>query len=382
MKKNIFLCLAASLLLAGTLFAAGWGRLTPSPLPVIDEAGKPVNSRQYIVDAVVDQGSIFLNMVLDTPQHAFVLVFGNNDITAARLQFRKAGRGYVNDATPLKPTPVSFKAVRFNLDHLSPGMHRLQFSGLPGQQSSIVVVQQPQSPLELTFRLQPLAARSGKSILLTASFKDAKPLKEVDIQAIIPAFGNLKLQDNGKDGDEKAGDGIYSARYIAPEVAGMDRLTINALANGKRANGDAFIRTASAGILVFEQNLDINRDRIQTQNDGSILFPFTNRKGKYRKFRIDIIYGKNGTGYCWSQDDLETGLRFFSMTIQRPEEALAADAAVVRILNMETMGLEDEFRITLPVLSDKAPDLTTVWNKPDEPLPESKRQAAIIMERK
>jgi hypothetical protein len=81
LKKNIFFCLAASLLLAGTLFAASWGRLTPSPLPVIDEAGKPVHSRQYIVDAVVDQGSIFLNMALDTPQNALRHWLRNNDIT-------------------------------------------------------------------------------------------------------------------------------------------------------------------------------------------------------------------------------------------------------------------------------------------------------------
>jgi hypothetical protein len=63
--------------------------------------------------------------------------------------------------------------------------------------------------------------------------------------------------------------------------------------------------------------------------------------------------GKNAR-HCWSQDDLDTGLRFFSMTIQRPESP-GRRCRRVRILNKETMDLEDEFRSALPVCPDRRP---------------------------
>lgn len=367
MKKLITILSITIFIMTGICLASESGIINPAPFPKIGKPGPVTQSKFFVLESIINNGNAEVSFPIDTPRKAMILVLGEKSVKAFAGQKALAPMSFRDEEMSRVNIPAD--NTRFNLDTLLPGKQSLTLYGLNGEKYARMVVAQPESPLALEIQVFPLAPHSGDTVTVTAQIKDEKLPAEAAIKGILADQTLFSLQDDGLNGDETAGDGIYTGSFIAPAVEGFKGMNIRFSAEGKRFDGMEFRRNVLGSVMVTNPAAKVLKEGI-TVGTESITVPLKAANGK---FRVEIIFGVNGTSLAYSREEtVQTG-KGSEVILAIPPAALAADRAMVRLLNMETLGLEDEFEIQLTP-SKAAPDFNAI--SPETPqLPRSKVQA-------
>lgn len=374
MKKIIIILSISLFLLCGVSMAAESGSLDPVPFPKVGKAGPAAKSKFFVVSGVIRNGAAEISLPIDTPGRAMAVILG--EYSAAALAGEETLEPIHFSDKELTRVNMPEGNTRFNLDRLRAGRQRLTLSGLKGDKYVRLVVSQPESPLELEVRVKPLAARSGDTVTVFAQLKDEKFPVEASITGDTGSGVSFGLNDDGTGADEIADDGIYTGTFTAPEVDGFKGINIHFTAEGKRFQGTEFQRNALSGVMVTNPVGKVLKQGISAGPAG-IVVPLKAAEGK---FRVEVIFGYNATTLAYSREEIVQTGNASQVTLPMPKAALSADRAVVRLLNMNTLGIEDELEIRLT--PTQAPlDFSALEGKPVE-MPDSKSRAAEKMKEK
>jgi len=374
MKKTLTFLSIFFLMISSFSFASEAGTLDPAPFPGMGHASPLVKSKFFILEAAVKNGTAQVQLPLDMPGRGIALVLGEFSVKAVGPDQRALEPLTFRDEEMNRMNLPSAN-TRFNLDSLSPGLQSLTLYDLKDPRYVRMVISQPKSRLELQVQVKPLAARCGESVTVTAHIEDEHLPQEASIDAALPNGKTVMLNDNGQDGDLAADDGIYSGTFIAPGTTDFQGINIRFTATGKRFNGMEFQRNALNTVMVTRPRGKILKDRIAV-NPNEIIVPLAAARGNYR---VEIIFGVKGTCLAYSRENVSLAQPGSPAMVRLPlpGDALAADRAVVRLLNKDTLGLEEEIEIHLSP-TQAPPDFQSI-SAQTPPMPDSKRQAAEKM---
>ncbi len=370
--KKIFTILSICLSMTWSFaWASESGHIPPGPFPQVGMASPMVKSKFFVIEAQVKDRMAQVMLPLDTPNGGIALVLGEPSVKV----FNTAHQPLESIAfTDEELKAMSFPAAntRFNLDTLPAGVQMLNIQDIEDSQYVRMVISQPESTLEMLVQVSPLAVRSGEKVTITARFKDEKTPGDTVVKAAVDEKNTLRLNDNGQDGDLIADDGIYSGTFTAPRVTGFQGMNIRFSAEGKRFNDVSFRRDAINTVMITEPRGKILKEKMSV-NPNLVIVPIMAAEGNYR---VEIIFGFNGTTLAYSRENIAHYGGIGNIELPMPQEALAANQAVVRLLNKDTLGLEEEFEISLtPTLPP--PDFDTLSIPPRKSqMPNSKIQAA------
>lgn len=352
-------------------WASESGHIPPGPFPGVGKASPMVKSKFFVIEAQVKNRAAQVMLPLDTPTGGIALVLGEPSVKAFTTAHRALEPIAFTDEE-LKRMNFPAANTRFNLDTLPAGVQMLAIHDIRNSQYVRMVISQPESALEMLVQVSPLAVRCGERITVTARFKDEKLPGDTFIKAAVDENSTLRLNDNGQDGDLTADDGIYSAAFTAPQVTGFRGMNIRFSAEGKRFNGISFRRDAINTVMITEPRGKILKERVSV-NPNLVIVPIMAAEGKYR---VEIIFGFNGTTLAYSRENFTHNGGTGDIELPMPQEALSADQAVVRLLNKDTLGLEEEFEISLTP-TQPPPDFETLSIPPRKSkMTDSKIQAA------
>lgn len=365
MKK--LLSLVAFLLVAGWVGGADWGYLQPAPFTGPASPGPLHSSRFFVTTAKVINGQAEVVVPLTKPQGAFAVVLGDQP---SRARVRGKALPVREFFEPeLEALDLAPEGSRFALSSLSVGEHKLLLEGLtkPAVQ---VIVAEPESPVTLALQAQPLAVRSGELVTVTAQVADMEPVTQAFMSARLSTGETVVLRDDGQGADKVAGDGVFTGSFLAPEVEGMQGVELWVEARGRRSLGERFARVATAAVMVTKPASGLAEDPVLVGTDVLEvgLLPATGR------YRVEVIYAAGNTSFAWAQEELELSGQAAQVRVPRPEASWGADKALVRLLNLDTMGVEAEVEVSLVPLASP-PDFTAMAQKL-ETLPPSKLEAA------
>jgi len=357
------------LMISGFCFGSEAGVVAPGPFPGVGQPGPIVKSKFFVLEAPVKSGTAQVRLPLDTTARGIALVLGESSVKAVGAD-QQALESIVIQDEELSRMNISSVNTRFNLGTLSPGPQSLTLYDLKDAGPVRMVISQPESRLELRVQVKPMAARCGEKVTLSAQIEDEFLPQEAGVIAVFPDGGPLALNDNGLDGDPAAGDGIYSGTFTAAGTADFQGVNIRFTAKGKRFNGMEFQRNAVNAVMVTRPQSSILKDTIAVEHD-EIIVPLAAARGNYR---VEIIFGVEGTCLAYSRENTILQGSPAAVRLPLPVEALAADRAVVRLLNKDTLGLEEEVEIRLTP-TQAPPDSRSVSAQEPAGL-DSKRRAA------
>lgn len=365
MKK--LLSIAALLLVAGWVGAADWGYLQPAPFKGPDAPGPTHSSKFFVTTAKIVKGQAEVVIPLTRPQGAFAVVLGDRP-SGARVRGKALPvREFFEPE--LEMLDLSAQGSRLELGFLPPGEHKLFLEGLskPGVQ---VIVAEPESPVTLELQAKPLAVRTGELVTVTAQVADVEPVAQASFSVRLSTGGAVILRDDGQGPDQVAGDGVFTGSFLAPEVEGMQGVELWVEARGRRSLGERFSRVATAAVMVTKPAGGLSDNPVIVGTDALEvgLLPATGR------FRVEVIYGAFGTSFAWAQEEIQLNGRATRVRIPRPEATWGADKASVRLLNLDTMGVEAELEVSLMPLA--APPNFAALAQKIEAFPPSKKEAA------
>ncbi|KDA53643.1 hypothetical protein EG19_05430 [Thermoanaerobaculum aquaticum] len=366
MKKLTFVLLA-SLLVTGSLWAAEWGLIEPAAYPGKGVAGPAHHSKLFVVSAPVVNGEAEVVLPLTHPRGALAVVLGDRPSRAWAKEKALPRKEFVEPE--LETMDLPGEGVRFGLDALTPGEHRLRLQGL-SKPAVQVAVAEPESPVELVLQVRPLAVRSGEEVVVSAQVVDEAPVAGAQVVATLSSGARLVLKDDGQAPDERAGDGIFTAAFVAPEVRGMAPVELQVKAAGVRGKGEPFMRVAPAAVMVTKPATGVADEGVSVSPENLVvpLKPATGR------FRVEVLYAAEGTTFAWAQEEVNLSGNAAQVTLPRPQETWGADKALVRLLNMDTMGVEAELEVALTPLASP-PDFRAKAQAAPA-LPASKAEAA------
>jgi hypothetical protein len=371
MKKILISLSICFLIISGFCFGSEAGAVDPGQFPGVGKASPIVKSKFFILTAPVKNGTAQVQLPLDNTTKGIALVLGEYSVKAIGA-----------DQQALEPQPLQDKEnsrmnmpstnTRFNLDSLSAGLQSLTLLEIKDSRYVRMVISQPESSLQLEVQVRPLAARSGERVTVTAGIDDEDLPQEAIVTAVLPDGTSIKLNDNGLDGDPAADDGIYSGTFTAPVINDFQGINIRFTAAGKRFNGLAFQRNAINTVMVTQPRCSILKDKIAVNPNG-ILVPLAAANGNYR---VEIIFGIEEISLAYSRENITLRGNTAAASLPLPQQALAANRALIRLLNKDTLGLEDEIEIHLTP-TKAAPDFESLTLSKQAPtMPDSKKQAA------
>ncbi|MBI4393446.1 MAG: hypothetical protein HY556_06590 [Euryarchaeota archaeon] len=138
-------------------------------------------------------------------------------------------------------------SVTWEVDQLTDGVYLIRVTGTLGQLSSSVVhtVTLKKAGVVGSVNVPQTAVRQGSVIPITAPvFSPAKPVASVE--AVIKVAGKVvatvPMRDDGLLGDQKAGDGLYSATYTPGSAGGY---TVDVVVNYNDGSKDTAANAAS-----------------------------------------------------------------------------------------------------------------------------------------
>lgn len=373
--KKLFLILSLCVLLSGISFAAESGPLAPAPFPTAGKPGPIAKSKMFVTDAAVKDGKASVTIPLDTPRRAMIMVLDEPSVQA-----------FTGDLKMLTPMKIREKELsrmnlpvnntRFNLDSLTPGKQLLHLHGIRNEGRVKLVISQPDTSMTMMAQVTPLAARSGQNVTISVRLLDEGTPKNVSVRAMLPGLAFINLEDNGTEGDKAANDGIYTATFTAPAVRGFEGVNIRFTAQGQRHDGTPFMRNGLGSVMVTNPKSGISRQSV-TVGENSITVPVRAAEGRYR---VAAIFGYHNSTLAYSREDVQLDGASASVTLPLPQESLAANRVLIRLLNKDNLGLEDEYELVLTP-RQAPPDLSKT-NRQAPPLPPSKARAAEKMKEK
>jgi hypothetical protein len=372
MKKITTLLSICLLVICGFSLAEESGPVIPDTFPGVGKASPVVKSKFFVTEAPVKNGTALVSIALDAPRNGVALVLGEPSVRAF-------------DARSQALEPLSFKDeemkrmnlpaanTRFNLDGLSAGRQVLTLHDIENAKFVRLVISQPESTLGLRVQVSPLAVRCGEDVLLTARIADDQLPREATVEAALPNGTTFRLNDNGQDGDVKADDGIYSGTFKAPAVMGFQAVNIRFTAEGKTYAGNDFRRNAINSVMITQPRGKIFTGRV-VANPAGISVPLEVEQGNYR---VEVIFGYNDVSLAYARENFVHEGGTYVVRMGLPQEARPANRAVVRLLNKDTLGLEQEIEIALSP-TQGPPDLDKLAPRAPR-MPESKKKAAEKM---
>jgi len=377
MKKQILsivVCVLTVVLFSSLTGAVESGPLAPMPFPVAGKAGPTAQSRFFVLESAVFNGTATVTLPIDTPANAVALILGESKVRALTGD-QMALEPMVFEEQEMKRMNLPAGNTRFDLGDLPAGSRVLFLNNINGKRLKMVV-SQPDTPLTLAVQVTPLAARSGQRVTVTARMSDEAALQYAEITAA-PVGGSLfKLNDQGLDGDLLAGDGIYSGGFKAPAVDGFNGINIRFSAEGERHDGSRFLRNAISSVMVSQVRSGFVKENIAVSPVG-LTVPV---KASSDRYRVEVIFGNGETSLAFARENIEPSDATRLVSLPLPQSAAAADRALIRLLNRDTMGLEDETLIKLTP-TQALPDLKTPAPTA-VPLPPSKERAVQLMKEK
>lgn len=363
MKKSIIV----GLLLAGsfhaTAIAAESGALPAAPMPQPGAAGPAHYSRVFVGETVIRNGQASLDIPLDAAADAWLVVFDEQPVTARAPQASGQDRALPNQPfrnPELESMGVPSVGARIDLDSLPRGAHTVRLETARASGPLKYAVLQPESTLEMSVQLAPLAARAGEPVTVMASLPGTS---SASVNAIVRGAGKVTLRDDGVGADANANDGNYTGTFTAPRGKGLQEAVVRVDANGQLQDGTPFRRTATAVAMVSHGNAQFVADAVRIDSDA-LRIPLKGHKGNYR---VEAIFGANGETLAWARDTWQGSSPFVELA--RPA---AADRVVIRLLDEDSLALADEIAFDLEALERHVPG--NVGTSPA--MPRSKAQAA------
>jgi hypothetical protein len=364
--KRAWVLLLFSLVVTAA-WAAEWGVLEPGPYPGPASPGPKHSSKLYVVRAVVENGQAEVVLPLTQPKGALAVVLGDRPQGAAVRGKALPRREFFEPE--LSAMDLSPEGVRFDLSALAPGEQRLVLSGLAKPEVQIAVAE-PESPLALSLQVTPLAARSGEPVVVTAELADERAVRRAQVLARLSNGKQLLLRDDGEPPDARAGDGVFTGAFTAPEVAGFAPVELRVEAGGQRWDGTPFARVATAAVMVTKPASGVAPEGVQVAPEA-LAVPLLPASGR---FRVEVLYAAGQTAFAYAQEEVQLAGEAAAVSVPRPRETWGADKALVRLLNLDTLGVEAELEVPLTPLGP-APDFRVLGQKA-QPLPASKAEAA------
>jgi hypothetical protein len=150
----------------------------------------------------------------------------------------------------------------------------------------------------------------------------------------------------------------------------MAPVELQVKAAGVRGKGEPFMRVAPAAVMVTKPATGVADEGVSVSPENLVvpLKPATGR------FRVEVLYAAEGTTFAWAQEEVNLSGNAAQVTLPRPQETWGADTALVRLLNMDTMGVEAELEVALTPLASPPDFRAKVQAAPA--LPASKAEAA------
>lgn len=371
MIRTFLMLAGSSFAVSAAAFAGESGHLPGGPLPEPGSAGPAHHSQLFVASGTIRNGNARLDIPLDAPGNAVLVVFDEHPLAARAPQGGKLpGKAFNNPS--LQSMDVPAIGARIELGSLRRGANAVTIESARRSGQLRYAVLQPESALEMVVQAAPLAARSGEPVTVTAQL-DSADAATTRVSAKVRGVGKVRLHDDGAGADARAGDGIFTARFDAPRVKGLQETVIRVDADGQLADGTRFRRTASATAMTSEAMLQLSAADIAVDADG-LRIPLNAPKGR---FRVEAIFGVKGGGtkgqaLAWARDEVQGKRGPRAVSLPRPEAAAAADRVIVRVLDMDSRAVAAE------VALDLQPQASGVQFAPaaEPALPASKAAAA------
>lgn len=366
MTRTFLLLAGSSFAVSAAAFAGESGHLPGGPLPEPGSAGPAHHSQLFVGSGNIHNGNASLDIPLDAPANAVLVVFDEHPLAARAPHGGKLPGKAFNNPT-LQSMDVPAIGARIELGSLQRGANAVTIESARSSGQLRYAVLQPESTLEMVLQAAPLAARSGEPVTVTAQL-DGVDATRTRVSAKVRGVGKVSLHDDGAGADARAGDGIFTARFDAPRVKGLQETIIRVDADGRLTDGTRFRRTASATAMTSEAVLQLSAADIAVDPDG-LRIPLNAPKGR---FRVEAIYGAKGQALAWARDEVMGKRGPRAVSLPRPEAAAAADRVIVRVLDMDSRAVAAE------VALDLQPQASGVHIEPaaEPALPASKAAAA------
>ncbi|MBW3568316.1 MAG: hypothetical protein KY410_10250, partial [Proteobacteria bacterium] len=294
MKKLII----TSLLLAGSFHAAAAtanesGALPPAPMPQPGAVGPEHFSRVFVGETVIRNGQASLDIPLDAASNAYLVVFDEQPITARAPEANGRDRDLPNQPfrnPELESMGVPSVGARIDLASLPRGAHNVMLETARSSGPLKYAVLQPESSVEMSVQLAPLAARAGEPVTVRANLPGTST---ANVNAIVRGAGKVSLRDDGTNADANANDGIYTGTFTAPRGKGLQEATVRVDADGQLQDGTPFRRTATAVAMVSHSNARFIADAVRVDSNA-LRIPLNGNRGSYR---VEAVFGADEPGH-------------------------------------------------------------------------------------
>ena len=352
-------------------FSLEMGELS-GKMPVVKGKAPIHKTKYFVAHGEVVNGKVMVNVPLSSSNPLIVLLGEKADSVYMDSVYKLKARGF---HTPeLENMEVPGVGTRVDGKNINPGYHTLVFNVKSAKKSSVdVVISEPDSPIELKLVAEPLSVRVGDSVTIKADLgKDVSSIKTI-VKAIVKSGDIVYLKDDGEYPDEVKGDGIFTGRIIADTDKPFQPEMVKVEVIGVTKEGVPFMRNGTASFMVTNPTTFIDGDVVEA--GGSIVVPLAAAEGRYR---VEVIFGNEDNALAYVRDDVVLNGNSKNVVLPRPAQAMAANRAIVRVLNMDTLGVEAETEIFVHQFKDFDEDRYLLKEKKMHKviLPESKRKAA------
>lgn len=292
-------------------------------------------SQRYSVKAISRREKATIPVVLDTPQGAVVNIIGEPDIEVTLANGRELRSAYKN-GSQIDDLGLSDVGKFLGVEDLQPGSYELKVDGISRPGAVVALVSQPTSALVLKARVSPMAVKAGDPVTVEVQLEDEFPVKQASVTAQSPTGGIASLVRDSH--------GVYRAEIAAPKVEALQPLEFFITAKGVRYDSSPFIREANALVLVTQAQSGIKKP-VTVEADGSFNLDLISAESA--TLRLDVFYGQRGKALAIGQRVIRLDGESKTIRINKPEFAAEADTALVRLLNMDTLGVEESFLLSL-----------------------------------
>ncbi len=366
MKKILFILLVLAFTLLTT--AAEWGRLSGT-MPLLKQAGPIHNSKYFVTNADVKDGKINLKIPVNTEKNIIIMATG---FEASKVTLdNKKPIAYKRYNTPdLESMEIPGVGSRIQLEALKPGIHSLLIEGQKMTGNVQLIIAEPESKVELKTKIFPLAAKAGEEVTVEAQLGTDIYSPSVIAKAFLTDGQIVALNDKGENGDKVANDGVFTGTFTAQTMKTFEGINMRIETEGTLNNGFPFKRTSSAAVMVTNPQTTIEDLAI---NEKTLKISLAETEGKYR---IEVIFGTEEQSIAYARETVVANGNL-EVLIPRPTISAPATKAIVRVLNMNTLGLDDEMEVKLtPFTPDEKIVIDPKPANKKAVLPPSKLEAA------
>ncbi len=351
-------------------FSLEMGSLTGN-MPVVNGKAPVHKTKYFVAHGEVVDGKVVLNVPVSSSNPVIVLLGHKTDSVFMDSVYKLKARDF--NTPELENMEVPGVGTRIDAKNINPGYHTFVFNLKSTQKGAVdVVISEPDSPVELKLVAEPISVRVGDSVVIKADLGESVSSLKTIVKAIVKGKDVIYLKDDGEYPDEVKGDGIFTASLIADTDEAFKPEMVKVEVIGVTKDGIPFMRNGTTSFMVTNPTTFIDGDIVTTP--ATIELPLAAGEGRYR---VEIIFGYDNYALAYVRDSVVLNGNGKTVVLPRPREAMAANRAIVRVLNMDTLGVEVEKEVFVQQFKDFDEDLYLLKeNKKIQRLPESKARAA------